>query len=1350
MTNYKQRNVRIFISSTFSDMMDEREHLMKIIFPELRRRCKARFVELTEVDLRWGIPEEVSKEGRVIEICLNEIDKSRPYFIGILGNRYGWVPSVEEYQKQKLVLEQYPWAKEDIEQGLSITEMEIQYGVLRNRHMDGNAFFYFKEGADDIQQDETSVRKLSALKEKIKQDGTYPFRNYADIETLGNYILEDLWHQISIDFPEEEIPDEHEREKLNHLGFMASHTGFFVDYDHKIEELQTLLSEKTGVAIFAAKGLGKSALLSNFAAGSMDNTDTVFYACGVSIPSTNPEKMAAFIAQELKSRFEIPYQIPAKVESPRDLISAFFNAVPKEKTVLIAIDGVDQLIPDNNNQRLQWIPESIPSNVRLMITTSSESHREILTRKGYPMVMLKPASSQAIRTMVINYLSHYSKQLPEKLLQKITGFALAGKPLILFTLLHELRIFGIHEELEAHVSTYISNETTSDFFSTYLQRLENDYHSEEYKLKYILTSIVLAKNGLTESELISILRISKLRWSQIYNVLDFHLINKNGKLSFVNPQLKEAIESRYFPGKTELNFYLQPVVSYFFDKFNRLTVSDNDEELPRIMEELPALAVKSGDTAMLRKVIGHLPSLLELFRKQNEELPGYLSILKPHYKLSEIFNKSVEAYINSPASAEQKTEACFIAGHLIAAHDTPSEAIPLLQRVLELFNETRIKSAYLFEALKELAIIYSQLGSFEASAYILEHLLPYQYDENIADILDLLSQQYRHSGNHQIAEILLKDTIEFLTDRFGHKSLRVAIQYNNLGRLYDIGKQVELAEQNYTIAGEIINELLGPEHSLYQQIRSNTGILLMNHQRLDEALEVFESVLKIRHRLYGDMHRLTLKTMNSKGVCLSLMGRLNDALEVLSQTFEGQKQLLGESHNDTLITLSNIADIYQKGGEAEEAERLYREVLQRNINQYGEVHEQTINSAAGLAGLLASEGKTAEAIEMYEFLNRIQQSFYGNGHPWVRYSAFKLASLRMEANKFDKEDIYTLIDWKMNLAANSKEKNDTDAAEENYLEVYQLIHKHLDGDHPAIFEVLDNLAGIYHRLMEFEKAAFYCRELSGIAAAFNDASHPAILEFKILEAFNLYKYGMRSESFGILAEMADFHEKLMNFPKEYITKMYREMLGYFNALRERIDKYNAEEQKFKELHGETNKLIEEAVAYYKQENYTAALSLLDKAIMLSNRMNADYAEPFTRAFNYKATILEQTEDYENALKTVHDGLSHLTMWNSELDPRTFFFYKSGGEILMNLKDHKKAFDYLRMAKKVNQRDEDFPNSNTLDLNTAVIAWFLDTEQFEDALQLIVESIPLSEKLNGTNHQMTEWLVNMRNEMISQN
>ncbi len=38
------RLVRIFISSTFRDFLAERDDLVKKVFPELRRRCKDRFV----------------------------------------------------------------------------------------------------------------------------------------------------------------------------------------------------------------------------------------------------------------------------------------------------------------------------------------------------------------------------------------------------------------------------------------------------------------------------------------------------------------------------------------------------------------------------------------------------------------------------------------------------------------------------------------------------------------------------------------------------------------------------------------------------------------------------------------------------------------------------------------------------------------------------------------------------------------------------------------------------------------------------------------------------------------------------------------------------------------------------------------------------------------------------------------------------------------------------------------------------------------------------------------------------------------------------------------------------------
>ena len=85
------RTVRVFISSTFRDMHAEREELVKRVFPQLRKLCEERGVGWAEVDLRWGVTEEQAQRGEVLPICLAEIDRWRPFFIGLLGERYGWV-----------------------------------------------------------------------------------------------------------------------------------------------------------------------------------------------------------------------------------------------------------------------------------------------------------------------------------------------------------------------------------------------------------------------------------------------------------------------------------------------------------------------------------------------------------------------------------------------------------------------------------------------------------------------------------------------------------------------------------------------------------------------------------------------------------------------------------------------------------------------------------------------------------------------------------------------------------------------------------------------------------------------------------------------------------------------------------------------------------------------------------------------------------------------------------------------------------------------------------------------------------------------------------------------------------
>ena len=71
----QSREIRVFLSSTFKDMEAERNHLLTQVFPALRHICNERQVAFTEIDLRWGVTEEASKNGRTVEICLNEIDR---------------------------------------------------------------------------------------------------------------------------------------------------------------------------------------------------------------------------------------------------------------------------------------------------------------------------------------------------------------------------------------------------------------------------------------------------------------------------------------------------------------------------------------------------------------------------------------------------------------------------------------------------------------------------------------------------------------------------------------------------------------------------------------------------------------------------------------------------------------------------------------------------------------------------------------------------------------------------------------------------------------------------------------------------------------------------------------------------------------------------------------------------------------------------------------------------------------------------------------------------------------------------------------------------------------------------
>jgi hypothetical protein len=91
------RTFRVFVSSTFEDLKEERDALQHDVFPKLRTLCEQHGARFQAIDLRWGVRDEAGLDQQTMEICLREIERCKrtgikPNFIVLLGARYGWQP----------------------------------------------------------------------------------------------------------------------------------------------------------------------------------------------------------------------------------------------------------------------------------------------------------------------------------------------------------------------------------------------------------------------------------------------------------------------------------------------------------------------------------------------------------------------------------------------------------------------------------------------------------------------------------------------------------------------------------------------------------------------------------------------------------------------------------------------------------------------------------------------------------------------------------------------------------------------------------------------------------------------------------------------------------------------------------------------------------------------------------------------------------------------------------------------------------------------------------------------------------------------------------------------------------
>jgi WD40 repeat protein len=197
------QTVRVFISSTFRDMHAERDHLVTVVFPELRERVERLGLEFFDVDLRWGVPAKDAngETANSWEYCRQWIDRVEPFFVCILGQRYGWEPEPEQ-------LKDLDDRKRQQAQKRSITDMEVRHGVL-SRNLSRRSYFYLRAdeapaSASEFVDPPPLLDKLKLLKDEIRSCGrpvrSYPCQwtgeGFTEMEQFGRLVLDDLWSGV--------------------------------------------------------------------------------------------------------------------------------------------------------------------------------------------------------------------------------------------------------------------------------------------------------------------------------------------------------------------------------------------------------------------------------------------------------------------------------------------------------------------------------------------------------------------------------------------------------------------------------------------------------------------------------------------------------------------------------------------------------------------------------------------------------------------------------------------------------------------------------------------------------------------------------------------------------------------------------------------------------------------------------------------------------------------------------------------------------------------------------------------------------------------------------------------------
>ena len=496
----KERRVRLFISSTFRDMNAERDYLNTYVFPQVKDYCRKRYIDFIPVDLRWGITEEESKNGLVIASCIQEVDDSRPFFIGILGARYGWMPTIEELDcNRPSIIENQEWLASKLVESASITEIEMDYAVLRDKSIP-YASFFIKSDAVVIQEQDRepagslAEQKLKQLKEKIKSQSKYPVHEYREPKDIGDILTKELIEMISKEFPDDgddlknSVVSRHESSLKRHA---------FSLFNISTTEKHMSQWGKNGYGLLLFTGPPGSG-------------------------TSNAMALATIYMRKTYSSKILYYDFEC-ADPAADLFDDFMkflelneNQTDDSQWSMLAIDNASLLDMEQTEKMLRWLSDK-PDNLHTVFAASHSLFAITMRMKRCDTITQNGLSHEHQFEMINNFVARYGKKLTVDQQSKIVKGAHSNDPTILSILLETLVNFGSMEKLDERIA-HLVDQSEFSLFSGLMMEAEDIFQQKKLSECFGKALVVIAmhgEEGISERDLLSAQDIPMGEWAVV-------------------------------------------------------------------------------------------------------------------------------------------------------------------------------------------------------------------------------------------------------------------------------------------------------------------------------------------------------------------------------------------------------------------------------------------------------------------------------------------------------------------------------------------------------------------------------------------------------------------------------------------------------------------------------------------------------------------------------------------------------------------------------------------------------------------------------------------------------------------